>query len=285
MNHMSVSASKHDYFFLFYNQSNNIFVILSIGCFNNYACSSSIDAECTEYEPCRLYFETYQSDVDKQSSSKPLDTSSEGGLGNNNSESSSTNSDTVELEVFKIICSESDIEQNKNICKDKCIPYECCFNTDNSCSKQKDCKNHEICEGFFVRFDEDGNEVFAGSDDIGPSVSSPSPPPPSPAVDYSPFDDEEILVLTKACSLTQIHQDNTQCKMLCRGSECKYTFAHLIRIIDHVHVYLTSFFILLQVALVRLPLVLIQRNSFVMTTHPVLVCSLDRTVKDNIMNM
>ena len=210
---------------LFYsiNQS-NIFVILSIGCFNNYACSSSIDAECTEYEPCRLYFETYQSDADKPSSNP--DTSSGGGPGNNNSESSS-NSDTVELEVFKIICSESDIEQNKNICKDKCIPYECCFDTDNSCSKQKDCKNHKICEGFFVRFDEDGNEVFAGSDDIGPSVSSTSPPPPSPAVNYSPFDDEEILLLTKACSLIQIRADDTQCKMLCRGSECKYTFVHL----------------------------------------------------------
>ena len=229
---MSVSASKYDYIVMFCDQS-NIFMALSIGCFNNYACSSSIDTECTEYEPCRLYFETYQSDADKQSSSNPLTSSGE--LAN-----SSTNSDTVELEVFKIICSESDIEQNKNICKDKCIPYECCFNTDNSCSKQKDCNNHMICEGFFVRFDEDGNEVFAGGDDIGPSpysaVAPPPPPPqPSPAVDYSPFDDEEILVLTKACSLTQIRTDDTQCKMLCRGSECKYIFAHLIHITDHVY--------------------------------------------------
>jgi len=236
---MSVSVSKHDYFVLFCDQS-NIFMILSIGCFNNYACSSSIDTECTEYEPCRLYFETYQSDADKQSSSKPLDTSS-GGLGNNNSESSSTNSDTVELEVFKIICSESDIEQNKNICKDKCIPYECCFNTDNSCSKQKDCKSYEICECFFVRFDEDGNEVFAGSDDIGPSVSSPSPPPPSPVVNYSPFDDEEILVLTKACSLKHIQTDDIQCKMLCRGSECKYISVHLFVLLI-MFIYLTIFF-------------------------------------------
>jgi len=231
VNRMSVSVSKLDCFVLFCDQS-NIFLILSIGCFNNYACSSSIDAECTEYEPCRLYFETYQSDADKQSPSNPL--TSSGGLAN-----SSTNSDTVELEVFKIICSESDIEQNKNICKDKCIPYECCFNTDNSCSKQKDCQNRMICEGFFVRFDEDGNEVFAGSDDIGPSVSSPSPPPPSPAVDYSPFDDEEILVLTKAC-LKQIQTDDIQCKMLCRGSECKYISVHLFVLLI-MFIYLTIF--------------------------------------------
>lgn len=252
--------------------------MLVLGCFDtNMICSSSIQDECNDYEPCRNYFETYQSDVDFDKDS----TGSTGTLEN-------IPSQTTGQQNFKTLCTTSNIEENWDLCKGECSPYACCFSQTDACylKNKQECDDHFVCEEFYeVEESSGGTEDNSGqaSNSVATMESRCSaeniqrdqlddcegyclsyeccftfsnscyvskkqecddnnfcqnvfdqlrkqPPSPAAANDSSPLQEgkadvgaseSELLILTKACNLGQIRIDDTECRMLCQGSECE----------------------------------------------------------------
>ena len=250
------------------------------GCFDtDMICSSNIQDECNDYEPCRNYFETYQSDVDKQASTGTVENTSQKTTGQLN---------------FKTLCTTSNIEENWDTCKEECAPYACCFSQTDACylKNKQECDDHFICEEFY-----DVGESSGGTEDNSGQTSNSAATmesrcsaeniqsdqlddcegyclsyeccftfsnscyqskkqecddnnfcqnvfdqlrkqPPSPATNDSPSfqegnadirtGDSELLVLAKACNLGQIRRDDTECKMLCKGSECELFVANMV---------------------------------------------------------
>ena len=255
------------------------FFMLVPGCFDtDMICSSNIQDECNDYEPCRNYFETYQSDVDKQASTGTVE---------------NTSQTTGQLN-FKTLCTTSNIEENWDTCKEECAPYACCFSQTDACylKNKQECDDHFICEEFY-----DVGESSGGTEDNSGQTSNSAATmesrcsaeniqsdqlddcegyclsyeccftfsnscylskkqecddnnfcqnvfdqlrkqPPSPATNDSPSfqegnadirtGDSELLVLAKACNLGQIRRDDTECKMLCKGSECELFVANMV---------------------------------------------------------
>lgn len=125
-NPMSVSGGgvlwrKIDAFSL--DAANSAPFLLSLGCFTGSPCSSSIDLECDEYEPCRYYFETYAPDFKQP----PLQ------------------------ESFKDLCSPSQIGKNWDSCKAHCEQFACCFRSEFSCYQENEveCDEDYFCEEFY----------------------------------------------------------------------------------------------------------------------------------------
>ena len=101
--------------------------------------------------------------------------------------------------IIQNICSEEQLEVNEEPCNIACVPYECCFTTDGACSPSinKDCVAYEPCRLYF--------STFFRSDELADDIG---------------LDDNELLMLTKACNLGKVRVDDTECKMLCKGSKC-----------------------------------------------------------------
>ena len=117
-------------------------------------------------------------------------------------------------------CSAENIQSDQlDDCEGYCLSYECCFTFSNSCylSKKQECDDNNFCQNVFDQLRKQ---------------------PPSPATNDSPSfqegnadirtGDSELLVLAKACNLGQIRRDDTECKMLCRGSECELFVANMV---------------------------------------------------------
>ena len=101
--------------------------------------------------------------------------------------------------IIQNICSEEQLEVNEEPCNIACVPYECCFTNDGACSPSinKDCVAYEPCRLYF--------STFFRSDELADDIG---------------LDDNELLLLTKACNLGKVRVDDTECKMLCKGSKC-----------------------------------------------------------------
>ena len=55
---------------------------------------------------------------------------------------------------FNTLCTESSIQQNRDVCKSHCSRFECCFKKDDSIScyeeNRQECEEYYICEVFYT---------------------------------------------------------------------------------------------------------------------------------------
>jgi len=99
-------------------------------CFRNEnSCYERNRLECAEYYMCE---EFYTGEATSTTSSTIATTT------------------TTQQQTFETACNE-DFEENREICKNFCSVYECCFRRENSCYDQNtlECDKHYICEEFF----------------------------------------------------------------------------------------------------------------------------------------
>jgi len=130
------------------------------------SCYQNREEECDQYYMCDFFFEDDVIQEDNNPTPavvnevvpapESLNSGSDGGGGS----MPTSESAAVELAVFKIICTESNFEQNRDVCKEKCTPFKCCFDESgggekNSCysERQKECDDHSICEEFYDEWD------------------------------------------------------------------------------------------------------------------------------------
>jgi len=128
--------------------------------------------------------------------------------------------DTLDEKSFQDACSLSNLGENWNACISHCEPYECCFTETQSCDKNKSqCGNHSMCAQFFAK------SVSVVSNSIS-NESTPSSVKESNEVDDGPtYMQYTAVELAKACNSKQISKDDSDCKMLCKGSACELFFS------------------------------------------------------------
>eukprot|EP00804_Cyclotella_cryptica_P022736 CCRYP_004976-RF/>CCRYP_004976-RF protein AED:0.07 eAED:0.07 QI:3538/0.88/0.8/1/0.55/0.5/10/3647/1039 len=127
---------------------------------------------------------------------------------------------TLSEKSFEEACSPSTLGENWNVCISHCEPYECCFTGTPSCNKDKSqCGNHSMCAQFFAKSVPMVSNSF-------PNESTPS------SVTNAPEEQEDdgpiymqytAIELAKACNSKQLSKDDSDCKMLCKGSACCFS--------------------------------------------------------------
>lgn len=109
------------------------------------------------------------------------------------------------LNSMKTKCSLANMDKNLDECGSWCTPYECCFYYSNSCydSNADDCNEHEICSTVFDRLRKKGATQTSSS-----------------SVPSSQLSDNELMILARACNDEKVSEDDSECRMLCKGAEC-----------------------------------------------------------------
>jgi len=166
-------------------------------CFTNDACPSTINAQCSQYEPCRNYFETFAPEIKVSHQGRPRDD-------------------------FEVLCSsESKLKQNENFCRSRCSPYACCFEVpENSCyrSKPLECERYYICEEFSMG-------IVGGGDDSSTrtkTVAAPVPSPTNSGISVSNPNSMQQSFKT-LCTQSTLAQNWETCKNHCSEFECCFS--------------------------------------------------------------
>lgn len=131
--------------------------------------------------------------------------------------------DSLGEKSFQEACSPTNLGENWNACISHCEPYECCFTETQSCNKNKSqCGNHSMCAQFFAK----SVPVVSNSMSNESTMSSVTVAPN----EYNESNDEDdgptymqytAVQLAKACNSKQLSKDDSDCKMLCKGSACE----------------------------------------------------------------
>ncbi|KAL7496326.1 hypothetical protein ACHAWT_004860 [Skeletonema menzelii] len=156
--------------------------------------------------------------------------------------------DSREAEGIEDVCSNVDDANSFAKCKAKCKTRQCCFENVHKFScyhlEKEWCDEYEICGVVGLTLSSSSNAPpTPGAQISAPSPSQPSSqttisaptasitPPPAPrqpvvntSSQISQGDsDSELLILARACNADQLENDATECRMLCKGSECCFT--------------------------------------------------------------
>jgi hypothetical protein len=131
------------------------------------------------------------------------------------------------IEAMTSRCAPHNLPENLEDCGKWCQHYECCFYFSNSCfdTQPQQCNDHLLCENVFDELKKgakSNNESSSGNKiDDAPMSAQPvvNTPPQSSQGDS----DSELLILARACNVDQLDIDATECRMLCKGSECCFT--------------------------------------------------------------
>ena len=116
-------------------------------------------------------------------------------------------------------------------CKDTCDRRSCCFESDQAYScyslEKAWCDEYKACEVIEYNF-HDGRSSGAQISAPSPSqtiipLSTPSFTPATINKNHGSDADTELLILARACNEDQLDDDATECRMLCKGSECCFT--------------------------------------------------------------
>eukprot|EP00985_Skeletonema_marinoi_P028396 scaffold24771_cov214-Skeletonema_marinoi.AAC.1 len=131
------------------------------------------------------------------------------------------------IEAMKSRCAASNLQQNLNACSKWCQEYECCFYISDSCANTQplQCADHSVCENVFVEL---RNSPKSNYDALTVNTNNASPVSAQPVVNTQPQtsqgdSESELLILARACNEDQLEHDATECRMLCKGSECCFT--------------------------------------------------------------
>lgn len=115
-------------------------------CFNELEsenCKVDHPGECAVYDVCKIL--VYGPDGKM-----------EGGGVESISAGKSNDTPIDNTQTFKSLCSADNIEFNRDVCKNHCARYECCFSAKDSCyAKQKlECDEYYICEEFYMDYND-----------------------------------------------------------------------------------------------------------------------------------
>ena len=118
------------------------------------------------------------------------------------------------IEAMKSRCALGNLQENLEDCGKWCQQYECCFYFTDSCAntQPQQCDDHLVCENVF-------DELRKGPKSSNGSSSGNKITVNTPLGDS----DSELLILARACNNDQLDIDATECRMLCKGSECCFT--------------------------------------------------------------
>lgn len=186
------------------------------------SCYQQKKLECDEYYICEEFF------IADEEAEDEAEAEADAALANENYGSGSSvivSSDTDSLEAMQYRCSASHLEKHLLECGEWCVTYECCFYDSNSCylANKQQCDDHDICKSVL---DLGGNSAgTASSSTSGAGISnSPSLPMANNAqtIDEG-LDATELQILERACGINQLRVNDSECKMLCRGSECCFS--------------------------------------------------------------
>ena len=155
--------------------------------------------------------------------------------------------DSREAEQIEDVCGNVNDANSFAKCETKCKTRQCCFEDvhDFSCYhlEKEWCNEYEACGIVGLKFSSPPT-VNAPSQGQSQSlinqntITAPTPsittsgmtnnygsgsPPTLNSVTNQGDSDSELLILARACSSDQLDTDATECRMLCKGSECCFT--------------------------------------------------------------
>eukprot|EP00581_Thalassiosira_minuscula_P030327 CAMPEP_0183777694 /NCGR_PEP_ID=MMETSP0739-20130205/49634_1 /TAXON_ID=385413 /ORGANISM="Thalassiosira miniscula, Strain CCMP1093" /LENGTH=431 /DNA_ID=CAMNT_0026019881 /DNA_START=1 /DNA_END=1293 /DNA_ORIENTATION=- len=159
------------------------------------ACSSSADIEknlevcCSDFECCfskeNSCYLGRKLECDKYSMCEEIFVGTGGGnekaptvaSGSGDNSGSDTPDSVSTKKTYKTLCSTiSDLQKNREACKNHCTPFECCFDYDNPCYEEhsQECDEYYLCEEFYMKEEEEEVPSGTGNDIVSDAPGSVS---------------------------------------------------------------------------------------------------------------